>query len=499
MSFLKILLDMQNVEIQAITLCKELNLCNLGSARILIIDDEIEICRMLSALVKDLGHDATSKNTLKEGLESAQSSSFDVAFLDVKMPDGNGLDILSRIRETPSSPEVIIMTGYGDPDGAELAIKNGAWDYVQKPASIEKMALPLIRALQYREEIKNKTPTKILDVDEIIGRSPQMENCLERLAQAASSDINVLITGETGTGKELFARAIHKNSSRAAESFVVVDCTTLTDTLVENILFGHEKGAFTGAIKSHSGLIKQADGGTLFLDEVGELSPFLQKSFLRVLQERSFRPIGGSKEIESDFRVVAATNKDLDAMTKTGHFRNDLLFRLKSFLIKLPPLRKRREDIEEIVMYYLKKISDRNQSGIKGFSPEFLESFTSYEWPGNVRELVNTMERVFVSAKNERILFPRHLPTHIRVKLARASVIDISEHKQEAPSDIKSLSQFPPLREFRRQSIAEMEGQYLQDLLSMTNGSIEECCRISGLSRSRLYGLIKNHNIQRKY
>jgi two-component system, NtrC family, response regulator len=487
------------VESHAITLCKELNLCNLNFARILIIDDEVEICRMLSDLVKDLGHEAAYENTLKNGLKSAQSSPFDVAFLDVKMPDGNGLDIMSKIKETSSNPEVIIMTGYGDPDGAELAIKNGAWDYVQKPASIEKMALPLIRALQYREEIKNKTPTKIFDIEEIVGRSPQMVACLKRLAQAASSDINVLITGETGTGKELFAKAIHKNSSRSDKSFVVVDCTTLTDTLIENILFGHEKGAFTGAVKSHSGLIKQADGGTLFLDEVGELLPSLQKSFLRVIQERSFRPIGGNKEIGSNFRLVAATNRNLDAMTKTGHFRKDLLFRLKSLLIELPPLRKRREDIKEIVMYYLKKISDQHQSKIKGFSPEFLESFTSYEWPGNVRELVNTMERVFVSAKNERILFPRHLPMHIRVKLARASIANITDNNPGPKSNIKPLPQFPRLREFRRQSIAELEGQYLRDLLSMTNGSIEECCRISGLSRSRLYGLIKDRHIQRKH
>jgi two-component system, NtrC family, response regulator len=472
---------------------------HLETARILIIDDEIEICRVLSALVKDLGHVPTCENTLKNGLKSAQSSPFAVAFLDVKMPDGNGLDILSKIKETPSNPEVIIMTGYGDPDGAELAIKNGAWDYVQKPASINKMKLSLIRALQYREEIKDKTPAKILEIEEIIGRSPQMKTCLLRLAQAASSDINVLITGETGTGKELFAREIHKNSSRADKSFVVVDCTTLTDTLIENILFGHEKGAFTGALNSHPGLIKQADGGTLFLDEVGELSPFHQKSFLRVLQERSFRPLGGRKEVTSDFRLIAATNRDLDAMTKKGNFRKDLLYRLKFLTIKLPPLRKRRQDIGEIVMYYLKKLSDRHQSGIKGYAPEFLESFTSYEWPGNVRELVNTMERVFVSAKNERILFPRHLPTHIRVNLARASISDITEVKRKTPGDVNSLSQLPSLREYRRESIAEIERQYLIDLMSITNGSIEECCRISGLGRSRLYGLLKDYKIKREF
>jgi two-component system, NtrC family, response regulator len=470
----------------------------MNIARILIIDDEIEICRMLTALVKNLGHDATCADTLQEGLKVAQSSPIDVTFLDVKMPDGSGLDILPKIRKTPSKPEVIIITGYGDPDGAELAIKNGAWDYVQKPTSIKRMTLPLLRALQYREEVKDTVPSQVIDIEEIVGRSPQMKTCLQRLAQAAGRDINVLISGETGTGKELFARAIHKNSSRAAKSFVVVDCTTLTDTLIENILFGHEKGAFTGARESYSGLIKQADGGTLFLDEVGELSPSLQKSFLRVLQERRFRPLGSSKEIESDFRLVSATNRDLDAMTKTGRFREDLLFRLKSLLIELPPLRKRREDIREIAMHYLRKFSDRHQSGIKGFSPEFLESLTSYEWPGNVRELINTMERVLVAANNDRTLFPRHLPTQIRVKLARASIIDMTGEEGKSYSDIDSLSPFPMFREFRRQSIAEMERRYLQDLLLISNGSIEECCRISGLGRSRLYGLMKDHRIKRE-
>ena len=467
-------------------------------ARILIIDDEIDICRMLSDLVKNRGHDVTCANTLKDGLKAAQSSPFDLAFLDVKMPDGSGLDILSKIRETPSNPEVIIMTGYGDPDGAELAIKNGAWDYVQKPTSTKEITLSLQKILQYRREIKDRKPPQVLDVEEIVGSGPLMKACLQRLAQAAKSDTTVLITGETGTGKELFARAIHRNSLRAAKSFVVVDCTTLTETLIESILFGHEKGAFTGAGKFYSGLIKQADGGTLFLDEVGELPPSLQKSFLRVLQERSFRPLGGSKEIQSDFRLVSATNRDLDAMTKAGHFRQDLMFRLKSFLIELPPLRKRRDDIKEIVIHYLRKFSDRNQSGVKGFSTEFLESLTRYEWPGNVRELVNTMERVFVSANNDQTLFPRHLPTHIRVKLARASVVNNSEETRTAKSDERSLFQLLSFRDFRRQSIAEMERKYLQDLISITSGSIEECCRISGLRRSRLYGLLKDHQISRR-
>jgi len=466
-------------------------------ARILIIDDELEICRMLTTLVKDLGHDAIFATTLKDGLKAAQSGPFDLAFLDVRMSDGSGLDILSEIRETPSNPEVIIMTGYGDPDGAELAIKNGAWDYIQKPTSATKISLSLQKVLQYRKERAGTKPPQVLDFGEIIGSSPPMKACLQRLAQAAESDTTVLITGETGTGKELFARAIHKNSPRAGKSFVVVDCTTLTETLIESILFGHEKGAFTGAGKFYSGLIKQADGGTLFLDEVGELSPSLQKSFLRVLQERSFRPLGGSKEIQSDFRLVSATNRDLDAMTKAGRFRDDLLFRLKSLLIELPPLRQRRDDIKEIVIHYLRKFSDRSQSGIKGFSTEFLESLTRYHWLGNVRELVNTLERVFISANNDQTLFPRHLPTPIRVTLARASVVNKDEEKGTVKSDVSTLPPLSSFREFRRQSIVEMERQYLQDLMSITNGSLEECRRISGLGRSRLYGLLKDHQMSR--
>ena len=274
-------------------------------ANVLIIDDDRAMCDMLSGRMRDMGHNATYALTLKAGLKQAFSESFDVVFLDVGMPDGNGLEALPKIRETPSSPEVIIITGAGSPDGAELAIKNGAWDYIEKPLSISAMSLPLIRALQYREDTRTLGSPVALDREGIVGNSPPMKACFDLMAQASASDANVLITGETGTGKELFAAAIHKNSPRAEKSFVVVDCATLPETLVESMLFGHEKGAFTGADKAKDGLIKQADGGTLFLDEVGELPLSVQKAFLRVLQERRFRPLGGKREIESDFRLVS--------------------------------------------------------------------------------------------------------------------------------------------------------------------------------------------------
>lgn len=261
---------------------------------VLVIDDDKNVCTAISNAVERMGHKTVHALTLKEGLEKACSDSFDVVFLDVQMPDGNGLDILPPIRGTPSSPEVIIITGFADPDGAELAIKNGAWDYIEKPCSVQEMTLPFIRALEYREEKKAAKVPVALKREGIVGSSPKLGACLDLLPQMSNSVANVLITGETGTGKELFARAIHENSPRAGKNFVVVDCAALPDTLVESVLFGHQKGAFTGADKAQDGLVKQADRGTLFLDEVGELPLSIQKSFLRVLQERRFRPVGGA-------------------------------------------------------------------------------------------------------------------------------------------------------------------------------------------------------------
>jgi two-component system NtrC family response regulator len=466
-------------------------------AHVLIIDDDEMICDMLSTMVRQMGHEVMCANTLQDGLQESSSGDFDVVFLDVRMPDGSGLDVLPRIREASSSPEVIIITGFGDPDGAELAIKNGAWDYIEKPSSIKAMTLPLIRALQYREEKQARKPPIALHREGIVGNSPQMRTCVDLVAQAANSDATVLITGETGTGKELFAYAIHDNSLRANKNFVIVDCAALPANLVESILFGHERGAFTGADRAQDGLIKQADGGTLFLDEVGELPLSTQSSFLRVLQERRFRSVGGKQEIESDFRLVAATNRDLEDMVKHGQFRNELLFRLRSFIIELPPLREHPEDIKELALYYAAKICERYGTDTKGFSPEFFEALDSYDWPGNVRELVNTMERAIAAARQDPILFPKHLPTHIRVDVARTSLrkeapVVLSQRGGAGP--LRSLSS---LRDFRENAIAEAEQQYLYDLMSITGGNIEKACKISGLSRPRLYALLKKYHISR--
>lgn len=466
-------------------------------AKVLIIDDDDAICCSLTFVVKRMGHEAKSVNTLRAGLQLAQQEPFDVVFLDVRMPDGNGLEALPQIKGTPSSPEIIIITGFGDPHGAELAIRSGAWDYIEKGSSVKEISLPLSRAIQFRDQKRaGGTTTNVVALkrDGIIGSSPRLMDCLDMVAQASASDATVLVYGETGSGKELFARAVHRNSARDKGNFVVVDCAALPENLIESLLFGHEKGAFTGAEQAREGLIRQANGGTLFLDEVGELPLSLQKAFLRVLQEHRFRPIGSSREVESDFRLVAATNKNLQAKVQEGQFREDLLFRLQSFVIELPPLRERSGDIKELTRYHVDRFCDHYNLTPKGFSPDFIDTLGAYSWPGNVRELVNTLERTVIQARMEPVLFPQHLPPHIRIQVAQASLAQ--EIHIDEDNGVNYMVNLPKLHDYRETVFSQAEKQYLHNLMSLAEENIGEACRISGLSQSRLYALLKKHEIQ---
>ena len=466
---------------------------------ILIVDDDEMMCSTLSTLVERRGHKASAAMTLGDGLQVAQQGTFDIIFLDVKMPDGNGLDVLEKFENCPSRPEVIIMTGYGDPNGAELAIKSGAWDYIEKGFSIKEISLSLERALQYRhekQEVEKNSEKVPLDRSDIIGTSKRLNECLDLIAQSAASDANVFICGETGTGKELFAQAIHNNSRRRKEPLVVVDCTSLPETLVESLLFGHQKGAFTGADQAQEGLVGQANNGTLFLDEVGELPLSLQKSFLRVLQEHRFRPLGSHREYSSEFRLIAATNRDLDAMVSEGRFRRDLLYRLKSIIVELPPLRQRKEDINVLTRHYVDQFCERYRLARKDFSPDFIDVLNHYPWPGNVRELVNTIDRTLAMASQDTTLYPKHLPNHIRAHVRRAQL----EHQDPEPvlEPIEHVGSLPPMHDYRETAIALAEKQYLVKLLKVSHNNIAQACAISGLSQSRLYALLKKYQINRK-
>jgi two-component system, NtrC family, response regulator len=470
-------------------------------AKVLIIDDDPQFCQMWCLMAEQLGHEVASTQRLGDGLQKVRSELFDVVFLDVQMPDGNGLvDGLPQIRETSSCPEVIIITGFGTPDGAELAICSGAWDYVEKPASLDRMMLALLRASQYREAKSCKKTAIALKRCGIVGNSPSLEACLDQVAQAAGSDVNVLIKGETGTGKELIATAIHENSSRATGHFVVVDCAALPESLIESMLFGHRKGAFTGATHDREGLIKQAHDGTLLLDEVGELPFAVQKAFLRVLQERSFRPIGASSEIASNFRLIASSNRDLFKMVKAGDFREDLFFRLQTITLVVPPLRERLEDIPELVLHHVNRICSYYRIDTKGISPDFIDALESYEWPGNVRELIHVLERTITFTHDEPTLYAYHLPLYIRVKAARSAVSNARSPQEEAgssavpppaPESIAGGGAIATIQQVRESA----ERQYLADLIRQVGRDVDKCCGLSGLSRARLYQLLKKYNL----
>lgn len=460
---------------------------------ILIIDDDTGICEYLAKVATKMGHRPQAAQTLKEGRALLRRTSFDLVFLDVRLPDGNGLDLLKEIQGLESHPETIIITGEADPDGAEIAINNGAWDYLEKPLRLSDIRLPLIRAIQYCQE-KKKSPLVALERSGIIGDSPLLKKCLDLVSRAANCDANTLISGETGTGKELFAEAIHQNSSRRQHDFIVVDCAAIPENLVESTLFGHVKGSFTGATKDADGLIKSADNSTLFLDEVGELPLSIQSSFLRVLQERRYRPVGAKHEMSSNFRLIAATNRDLEEMVAKGGFREDLYYRLQAITIKLPPLRERRSDINQLASHFVYAYCRENDMDTKGLSTEFLRMLDSdYDWRGNVRELANAISSSIAAASAAPVLYPEHLPTHLRAQFTRATIS--KSHTPSADSNPTGLS---TLQEFREQAISRAENDYLLSLMGTTGWKIKVACEIAGISRPHLYSLLKKHGIARQ-
>ncbi len=466
---------------------------------VLIIDDDEAMCKMLCDFMESINHSSEYALTLEGGIKAVESNNFDLVLLDVKMPDGNGLDVIQTIRSADCSPEIVVITGAGDPEGAEQAIRHGAWDYIVKPISPQRIMQPISQGLAYRKKLKARAMAdEGMRRDGIVGESPALRQCLGAIQRAARSDANVLIVGETGTGKELFSRALHLNSARASKPFVVIDCASLPESLTESSLFGYEKGAFTGAQQNVEGLVKQADGGTLFLDEIGELSLNQQKVFLRVLQERSFRPIGGKQEIKSNFRLICATNRDLEQMVERGLYRKDLLYRLRSISIQIPALRERVADIEMLATCYAAQIFSRYKMAPKVLSAEFLETLKSYKWPGNIRGLINALEESICNAQSEKVVFPHHLPRHIRIEVTKVSVNRQIRDSCETDQTDDSLSrELPTYKRYREDVLASADRTYLRKLMASTRGNIKDACRTSGLGRTRLYTLLKKCDVSR--
>ncbi|MFQ5828948.1 MAG: sigma-54-dependent transcriptional regulator [Candidatus Methylomirabilia bacterium] len=386
-------------------------------ANVLVVDDEPNIRTALAKILDKAGHAVTTAESGDQALSLLHESQFHLVLTDLKMVGPDGMEVLRAVRQHQPDAEVVLLTAYGTIESAVEAIKIGAYDYLTKPADAERLVHITAKALEHRalrEEVRQLREQVAVEkaFEHIVGRSLQMRQIYEQVRQIAPTLATVLLSGESGTGKELVARAIHNRSPRKTGPFVTLNCGALPETLLESELFGYERGAFTGALTSKVGRIEQADGGTLLLDEVGEMSPKTQIDFLRVLQEREFRRLGGTRPITVDVRFVAATNKNLEEAVKAGRFREDLFYRLAVIPLTLPPLRDRTEDIPLLATAFLRELCGRYQRPEKSFSPSALQVLREYTWPGNVRELRNLVERLVVTVQS-RVIRPVHLPSTI--------------------------------------------------------------------------------------
>ncbi len=476
---------------------------------VLIIDEREDIIQALHDQVEELGITVFSTSSLDAGLEicrKGKENDIEIILMRDLVSGVPSYHSLQVFKSTELLPEVLIYTEAGNPEDVEVALEGGAWDYIVIQDPRKSLMDALRRVLRYRknkdlnlEENLHKVARHQEDFG-IIGSSPSIQNCVDLMSRIAQSDASVLITGETGTGKEVFASAIHNISERNSKSMTVVDCAALPTTLVESILFGHIKGSFTGADKRQTGLVKQADGGSLFLDEVGEMPLEIQKKFLRVLQEGTYLPVGSRTPESSDFRLIAATNKDLEQMVEEGSFREDLFYRLKTFQLELPPLRSRRIDIAELAYYFRNHFCSRKKLKKKKLSTDYLVSLNSYEWPGNVRELYQAVEYSMIDAQDSTVLESAHLPLNIRLAVTKKKLATYNNHEDsryEVPA-YKKISSMPTLKEDRERAINDQEKRYLETLLHLSGGDMKLCCETAGLSRSRLYDLLKKYSLSKK-
>ena len=376
--------------------------------KILVADDERHIVEGLQMLLADDGYEVETATDGKAAWEKVKEGGFGVVLADLRMPELDGLALFKKMREAGIASEIIIITGSASVDTAVSAMREGAYDYLEKPLNVERLKALLPKALEaYRVKQANRTLEEKLKsltrFSDLIGQSEEMREIYGIIEAAAPSSASIFIVGESGTGKELVARAIHEKSNRAKGPFIAINCAAFPREILENELFGHEKGAFTGAINEKPGCFELADGGTLFLDEVAEMEPDIQVKFLRALEQRSFRRLGGKKEIHVDIRVVAATNKNISRAIDDGKLRDDLYHRLAVIPLQLPPLRDRRGDVRILAEHFLRRFAEENQKKLKSFSPEALEFIHAYRWPGNVRELKNAVERAVILARGQEV------------------------------------------------------------------------------------------------
>ncbi|MFL5304359.1 MAG: sigma-54-dependent transcriptional regulator [Polyangia bacterium] len=445
--------------------------------RVLVAEDDRVARDLLCEILRGEGYEIEAVDDGVDAIERAQSGDgrYDLVVSDVRMERSSGLDVLAAFTAKAPTTPVILITAFGDVTGAMEAIQRGAYDYVSKPFNIEELRLTVARAIERRRLVaEQKTvPTDgKTQLQDIVGKSPVMLEVYKLVARVAASTATVLVEGESGTGKELVARSIHTHSPRANAPFVPVNCTALTESLLESELFGHARGAFTGAVGAKRGLFETASGGTLFLDEIGDMGPKMQAQLLRTLQDGEVRPVGGTDSIRVDVRLVCATNKDLEDEVKAGRFREDLYFRINVVTVHLPPLRDRREDIPSLVGHFLGKTARRERREVAAMSQEALRLLTAYGWPGNVRELENAIERAVAVAKGNVVL-PSDLPPEVG---GRAPV-GIAAGAPGTDGGIIA----------DRPTLGELERRYIQLVLGECGGNKKKAAEKLGIDRRTLY------------
>ncbi|OLB09893.1 MAG: two-component system response regulator [Candidatus Rokuibacteriota bacterium] len=468
------------------------------AARILIADDEDSLRWVLEKGLRGVGYDVTSVKDGEEAVRVFEAQPFDLVFLDVRMPGLDGLTALERIRDLRPDVYVIVMTAHGSMDTAIKAMQRGAYDYLNKPFDLDEVLLLSERALaasRLTQEVA-RLRTGLAEVREfsaLIGRHPRMQDVYKTIGRIAGTDVTVLLRGESGTGKELVARAIHHYSRRSGRPFVAVSCAAIPGTLLESEMFGHERGAFTDAKERRLGKFELAHGGTLYLDEIGDTPVDLQTKLLRALQERTIERVGGHESIAIDVRVLAATNRDLEALMKEGRFREDLYYRLNVVTVNLPPLRERRRDIPLLVEHFLAKHVE--ELGERGVAPEALDRLVGYDWPGNVRELENVVQRAMVMA-TAGVILPEHLPIG-PVSAAASVAVDAT---LEEIIERKLMECVRGLRERSSANLYDLvvglvEKPLLRAVLRETSGNQVRAAQILGINRNTLRKKLTEHGI----
>jgi len=460
--------------------------------KILVVDDEENIREGLKTVLETEGYSVDTVKDGNEAIDKINTDVFDLVILDLKMPNLDGYEFLNIVSKTDPYLPIIILTGHGSLQEAVELTKRGAFDYFLKPPDIDRLLSSIVKALELRKQLLEKGKEKATQpfeaLDNIIGESEEIKSIKTIVRKVASTDATVLITGESGTGKELIANAIHSLSNRRKGPFIKVNCGSIPETLLEAELFGHEKGAFTGAINRRKGRFELAHKGTIFLDEIGEISPKLQVALLRVLQDKEFQRVGGEETIKVDVRIITATNKNLEEEVKKGNFREDLFYRINIISIHVPPLRQRKTDIPILANFFLKKYTETHNKNIEGISEELMNLLLEYSWPGNVRELQNFMESSVIMC-SENILTVSSIPPNYQTKLLQPKVNLPQTHNKELDNEKVIYIKLGA-------TLKETEKKVIEKTLEAAEHNKSKAARILGITRKTLIMKMREYGIQ---